>query len=372
MFIRNILSFLLILLLQSCSSKSFQQNIKIENSSNEFFKKVDSIVVNKMNEYNIPGLSIGIIKYDSLLYNKGFGLKNINKKNKVRENTNFHTASISKLFTAQAIMLLIERNKLTLNTKLLEIIPELNYKDKEIENISVKSLLNHTSGLPDVSDYKWYKNNQSEKSLEEYILNLNLTLISKPNNEYYYSNLGYNLLGYIVERVTKVNFDDFIKIEILNKSKMKNSDFRYFKILDTLKSSPHCKKFITNNIYSREIYPYTREQAPSSTLNSSSIDLSMWMISFLNSLNNKNSIYKEMIKPSFEPYPYIGLGFQLSTLSGYKIVGHYGGDKGYRSYLFMIPSKNIGLVLLANCDYKEDFRQEILHPIAKLMLKNNI
>ena len=77
-----------------------------------------------------------------------------------------------------------------------------------------------------------------------------------------------------------------------------------------------------------------------------------------------------MFQTSFENYPYIGLGFQLSNLNKEKTVGHYGGDKGYRSYLIMIPEKKIGLVLLANCDYNEDFRQEILHPIVKQMLKN--
>jgi CubicO group peptidase (beta-lactamase class C family) len=75
-----------------------------------------------------------------------------------------------------------------------------------------------------------------------------------------------------------------------------------------------------------------------------------------------------MIEPTFLSNPYISLGFQLSEIYSKKIIGHYGGDKGFRSYLIMIPEENIGLVLLANCDYDEDFRQEILHSIAKLML----
>jgi len=154
---------------------------------------------------------------------------------------------------------------------------------------------------------------------------------------------------------------------------MSNSDFRYFKIADSIKTSPHSKKVISKKIYERKIYPYTREQAPSSTLNSSANDLSKWMISFLkssNSLSTEKS-FKSISEPSFQPYPYIGLGFQLSKLNKEKTIGHYGGDKGYRSYLIMVPEKRIGLVLLANCDYDEDFRQEILHPIVKLMLTTN-
>ncbi|PCI00026.1 MAG: hypothetical protein COB81_09715 [Flavobacteriaceae bacterium] len=75
-----------------------------------------------------------------------------------------------------------------------------------------------------------------------------------------------------------------------------------------------------------------------------------------------------MISPSFKANPYIGFGFQLGDINSKKTIGHYGGDRGFRSYLLMIPSEKIGLVLLANCDYDEDFRQEIIHPIAKLML----
>ena len=77
-----------------------------------------------------------------------------------------------------------------------------------------------------------------------------------------------------------------------------------------------------------------------------------------------------MLEPSFDASPHIGLGFQLSNIQGKKTVGHYGGDKGFRSYLVMIPEEKIGLVVLGNCDYEEDYRQEILHPIANLMLSS--
>jgi CubicO group peptidase (beta-lactamase class C family) len=94
------------------------------------------------------------------------------------------------------------------------------------------------------------------------------------------------------------------------------------------------------------------------------------MISFMKMLDSGNSenVFDEMTEPGFSAYPHIGLGFQLSKLESRKAIGHYGGDKGFRSYLLMIPEEKIGLVLLANCDYEEDFRQEIIHQIAKRML----
>lgn len=361
---------LVFLTIQSCSSQYFQQNIKVVKSLGSFERLVDSIVAEKMNSYNIPGLSIGIVGGDSIVYSKGYGIKSVNTEDNVTENTNFHTASISKLFTAQAMMILVQENKISLDSKLIEIIPELRFKDTRVKNITIKSLLNHTSGLTDISDYNWGINNQSDNALKDYILSLQLKLQSEPHAKYHYSNLGYNILGHVIEKLSETNFDQYIKQNILIPTQMSDSDFRYFKIPDSMKTSPHSKRLVSKKIYQRQIYPYTREQAPSSTLNSSANDLSRWMISFLKSADSfgPNKGFENMFEPSFDQYPYIGLGFQLSSLKTEKTIGHYGGDKGYRSYLIMAPEKRIGLVLLANCDYDEDFRQEILHPILKIML----
>ncbi len=370
--IHQLFSVLGVLIFQSCTTPSFEQNIEVDQTQTGFEKALDSIVINKMNQYNITGLSIGIIQEDSILINKGFGVSDINSKSPITKNSIFHTASVSKIFTAIAIMELIEDNKISLNSKLVQILPELNYEDKRVENINIKHLLNHTSGLPDISNYNWDNNNQSANSLELYLIKLNLRLSSNPSTEYLYSNLGYDILGYIVEKTTRFSFEEFVKIKILNKAGMQTSDFRYFEIPDSLKTFPHSKYWISKNIYQRKTYPYTREHAPSSTLNASSKDLSNWMIWFLKETYgiHAKKIFSQMTEVSFEPYPYIGLGFQLGKINNHKTIGHFGGDKGFRSYLVMVPEKKIGLVLLANCDYNEEFRREILHPIAELMLKN--
>ena len=364
------LTTIVLIIFLSHNTASFGQKTENNESKTSFLIKVDSIVTNKMNQYEIPGLSIGLVQNGSIIYSKGYGVKSIKSDKLVTENTIFHTASISKLFTAVAIMDLISQKKLNINDKLLDVLPELKYDDIRVQNITIKNLLNHTSGIPDINNYHWSNNNQSDDSLEKYILKINLKLDFEPSSEYSYSNLAYDVLGFIMERVSNSNFDDYLKKTILDKNEMYSSEFRYFKIPDSLKTSPHSKNRITRNIYIRKTYPYTREHSPSSTLNSSSKELSKWMISFLKTLDNSDLSNSNnlMIKPSFDQNPYIGLGFQLGSLNSKKKIGHYGGDRGFRSYLMMIPEENIGLVLLANCDYNEDFRQEILHSIAKLML----
>jgi len=297
--------------LSSCSRKTFKQNLIVKKPSNQFNAKVDSIVVHNMNKYNIPGLSIGLVKNNSIIYSEGFGIANIVNGKSINENSIFHT--------------------------------------------------------PDINNYNWANSNQSSNSLKEYVLGLNLKLDSDPSTEYLYSNLAYDILGYVIEKVSGDSFEGFVKENILDASEMHTSDFRYFDIDHSLKTTPHSKSWLTRKVHTRKIYPYTREHAPSSTLNSSSKELSKWMISFLRTISDPtvNGKYLEMIVPSFDAYPYIGLGFQLDHINGSKAIGHYGGDKGYRSYLIMIPKENIGLVVLANCDYNEDFRQEIFVASAK-------
>jgi len=349
----------------SCRITPFQQNISIK-SANTLTSKIDSIIGSKMNVYNIPGLSIGIVKNDSIFHVKGYGVKSIIEKDLVSENTIFHTASISKLFTAQMIMQLVANNTLSLSDKLTDIVSGLNYKDPRVKSITIKNLLNHTSGLLDINNYHWSNQNRGKNSLKNYISNVRLKLKYNPSETYQYSNLGYDILGYVIEKVTQQSFEGVIQQYILNPYKMNFSSFNYFSIPKNITTQPH-SKWLDNSVYIRRFYPYTREHAPSSTLNSSSKDLSSWMLNFLKDIE-VNIELKQMTVSSLNHYKHIGLGFQLYDLDRKKAIGHFGGDKGFRSFLLMFPKYKVGVVLLANCDYNEDFRQQIVNAIVKLLL----
>lgn len=330
---------------------------------------VDAIVAEKMKQYDIPGLAIGIVSQDTITYTKGYGVRSIYTRNPVTENTVFHTASISKLFTAIAIIDLEQKGCLRLDDTLVEIVPELKSEDTNVNTITIRQLLNHTSGLGDITNYHWSRHNTSSNSLKNSLLKLHLKSKQTPSTTYSYSNLGYNILGYVIEKVTNQNFEEYVQKEILNTTGMSQSDFRYFNIPDHVRTAPHSKTLF-HKTYIRKNYPYTREHAPSSTLNASARDLSLWMTSFLKDLKGPSkATYQHMIQPSFESYPHIGLGFQLYDIHSKKAIGHYGGDKGFRSFLVMIPEQDIGIVLLANCDYNEDFRQEIVYEIASLIIQ---
>ncbi len=316
-------------------------------------QKMDSIVTSKMEAYEIPGLAIGIVHQDTLVYTAGYGVANIDTEKRVTPKTVFHTASISKLFTAQAITYLVDEGRISYDDKLIDLAPELNFENDLAKSIRVIDLLNHTSGLPDVWDYDWGNDDISTSALAKYVRDLDLKSSTEPGTKYRYSNLAYEILGYLIEKTSGANFDEFLKEHILSPAGMTVSDFRYFEIPESLRTSPHTSLAFIKPVVG-STYPYNRAHAPSSTLNASAAELSQWMIHFM----KRNDAFTKEALPGFQHY----------DLKDFQAIGHFGGDKGFRSLIMMVPDRKIGVIVLGNCDYNEDFRQEIAVPLTRLMM----
>jgi CubicO group peptidase (beta-lactamase class C family) len=338
-------------------------------------QKIDSLIRAKQAKYQIPGLSIAVVLHDRIFYNKGFGVKNVNSKCAVDQNTIFHTASLSKLFTAQAVMNLVEKNFFSLDDKLTTLLPEFKMADSRYRDITVRQLLNHTSGMSDIVNYHWSDKQNDPDGLKKYVLSLSSAkLKSVPGKSFSYSSMDYDVLGYLIEQTTHTSFAVFMKQTILQPFGMIYSDFDYFKIDTALRCSPHTKG-IFKKIHTRKSYPYNPAHSPSSTLNSSSYELALWMKGLLNTLRtNENHDYlnastlRSILQPS-DNFKFIGLGWFIGERFREKSYYHFGGDRGFRSYLLLLPEHDLGMVLLANCDYEEDFRQEILNGITDILLE---
>lgn len=326
---------------------------------------VDQVVLTKMKAHRLPGVAIGVASSDSVLYAKGYGWANVAEERVVTENSLFHTASISKLFTAQAVMQLVRKGQLKTESRIVDLLPELHYLDNRFAVITVGQLLNHTSGLPDIRNYRWCRNHLNPESLSKYLRGKQWPLETAPGEQFRYSNLGYDLLGYLVEGTSEVPFEHYLKDSLLLLSRMHHSDFRYFLLPDSLTVTPYTKSRVFGGIRSRSVYPYTREHAPSSTLNASSRELAEWMKDFLAGLKKEdgNGFYRKMIQSSTDLADGIGLGFQRYVIDGESAVGHFGGDRGFRSFLVMFPELDLGIIVMGNCDFAEDFRQEIAREV---------
>lgn len=322
--------------------------------------KVDSIAEAAMVKHQLVGLSIGVVVKGEG-YSYAYGVKDIRSGQAVTPSSVFHTASISKVFTAMGILQLVDAGRLSLDTKLTEVLSYLKYSDPGINEITVQHLLQHTSGLPDVNNYRWGRNVDGPDALRNSLTAKKLKLKFDPGSGKLYSNLGYNLLGLIIEETTGDYFADYLRINLLRRYGMQDADFHYPNIKSETTVRPHSKHWLTRKPHPRKTYPYNPDHAPSSTLNASSEDLVAWMLRFLSEEEDVlSSATKATMMGIDETTSVSGsFGFQKYPHEVRALVGHYGGDKGFRSFLLIDPQRDVGIVVLTNGDWGEDFRQEV-------------
>ncbi|SNS99480.1 CubicO group peptidase, beta-lactamase class C family [Anaerovirgula multivorans] len=326
---------------------------------NKLEKTIDDYVKRAMFYQDIPGISIIITNENETIYSQGFGFINIAGKDPITERTIFHMASITKLFVATAMMQLVEKGKININERLIYYIPGFVLKDKRHKDITILHLLSHTSGIPDCADYGWEEAEYDQKALNRYVHNLeDLRLLFQPGNKFQYSNIAYEILGYLIEVISEKEFEAYVDEHILRPLDMKDStllyrDKHYGKI-----AAPHTKNQEKKVVQSR-IYPYHRAHAPSSTLTSNAVDMSKWAIMNLNrGIFNGNRIlqessYQQMWTPVASmkgEQEKIGLGWFISKHNHFSMLGHDGSDIGFRSSFGMIPEKNLSIGIFANID----------------------
>lgn len=287
-----------------------------------------------------------ITKNDEIIYKKAFGYENKQTKQKIDENSVFYVASLSKQFTAMAIMILKEKGKLSFNSKIKEFFPE--YPDR-LKEITVKQLLNHTSGILDNEYYKLV--NPNNKQVIELLLKDESTK-ANAGEFFRYSNSGYVLLATIVEKISKMPMDEFFKNEIFNPLQMENSTAKREEVLNL------------NNLVSG--YGITGEEATykSSVIGPSGIyatlnDLQKWN----KGLNNFTLVSKETLQLAFtngivsdgeivikmdgEDMGY-GFGWITSNKNNKKYVNHDGFVEGFRTLIKKNLTDGYDYILLTN------------------------
>ncbi len=349
---------------------------------------IDSIAKKYIKEYAIVGLSIGIVKNkeSNTLH---YGHTGIKKEYPVSDSTMFHLASISKLFTATAIMQLIENGQLSIDEKVVDIIPEFKMRDERAKKITIRHLLTHTSGLMWDNTLKNSPNDTTSTQL--FIQKLNKRKLNFYPGEKLsyktYSNTAFDLLGIIIEQKSGKKFDEYVSENILTPLQMKRSTY-YFKDIDSsylalpIVFSGSSKKvnrinltgldyndlaLVTNNELNRKthnVYGEDYEHNPSGNLISSASELNIWMQSMMESYSNaqyngilKKSSLSEMwtIQKNIpDKKTSIGLGWwvhQDDSLG--RSVFHVGNNPGFCSMLMIFPEQSFGITILCNASYAQ-------------------
>ena len=333
-----------------CLIIAVQFNVFAQTENNSISAKIDSLF-SEFNSFDSPGAAVVITRNDKIIFQKEYGSANLEYGVPINSNTVFHIGSVSKQFTAFAILLLEEKNKISLNDDIRKYLPELpDFGD----TIHIRHLLHHTSGLREIETLLQICGISTADQIDgRQIMSLLLMqrkLNFKPGDEIEYCNTGYFLLARIVERVTGEPFPQWTKENIFVPLGM--NDSRFYN---------DCTEIVKNRAYPYWIpgednklvkgilsYSYA---GPTSVFTTST-DIAKWLINFSNKKIGGEKIINKMLNETDtlnngEVLDY-GYGVGVTTHNGSKVILHSGQDAGYRAADLYYPDSKIGIAILSN------------------------
>ncbi|HZY80369.1 MAG TPA: serine hydrolase [Cyclobacteriaceae bacterium] len=344
------------------------------------FKLIDAWIDAQREYDQLPGLTVGVVKDQQVIWSKGYGAAELKKNVPATPATVFSICSISKLFTSVAIMQLYDQGKLRLDDSVSMHLPKYNLKQqyKLSGPVTIRSLLTHSSGLPRESDYPYWTGPDFPFPTQQQVsekLGAQQTLY--PSSTYFqYSNLGMTLLGEIVEKVSGKPYDVYVEENIL----------KPLRLADTHPSLPVAqwgtKMAVGYGAIKRDrtrdqIALFDAKGIKAAAGYASNVDdlakFASWQFRLLESGKTeilKSSTLKEMqrvhwIDPDWKTT--WGLGFSVTQSGDKTIVGHGGSCPGYRTTLQLDPKEKMAYVVMINAggDSPERFATQIRNILAK-------
>src|SRR5262245_5808451 len=245
-------------------------------------KHLEASITQAMREQKLPGFAIGIVKDGRLVYSRGFGVMRVGDPNPpFTALTLFHMASITKPFVGTAIMQLVEQGKVNLDDSVIKHLPYFRLKDPRYKEITVRQMVTHTAGMPDVTSYHWDKPEYDDGALERFVRSLeNETLRWAPGKEFRYSNMAFEVLGDLVAKASGKSCEDYVEENILKPVRMKSSTLLYKKADPTKLAAGYTRT--KGEVVPVAHYPYNRRHTPSSNLHSNVEDMARWILVNLN------------------------------------------------------------------------------------------
>ncbi|MCB1156170.1 MAG: serine hydrolase, partial [Leptospiraceae bacterium] len=349
--LKPIVYFSLFISLLSCSSFPNKPE-KVETGNYSFAKKyLDYLGKEAMDKNKIRGLAITVMDEKEILFEKNYGEEK--EDTAFTETSPFRIASVSKLFTALSIMQLVEKKKLNLKAPLKKYIPEFRLKNGSESKITLEMLLAHRSGLPSVAK-DFYINEGVDKAEDILVTLSGMDLIAEPGTKFQYCNTCYNLLSKIIEKVSKQNYEDYIKNQIFIPLEMNSSEV-FLKDINSVYGYERLKLFSAERVKNFPI----RDRGAGSIISNLS-DMKKFL-QFLLAPERKPGIVKseslqrmyELLFPDSSEVRFgkYGIGFMVNLLKVQNSelnVGHGGDLPGFTSALFYLPQDKLGGIVFAN------------------------
>ncbi|MCA1762358.1 MAG: serine hydrolase [Cryomorphaceae bacterium] len=349
---KTLWSFLLLFLLISC--KETTHTIEIHSTENEKTRKLDSLYSELLKYEEFNG-NVLIAENDTVIFQKSFGSANRESKTALNENSIFNIASLTKQFTAAAILMLVEDGTIALNDRMATYIPELSF----YEGITIDHLIHHTSGLPDYMQLLDSKGDKSKLATNDYVIRLfereRPAKLFEPNEKWQYSNTGYFILATIIERASGKSYSNFLREKIFDPLDMKNSDvlFVYRDSLDIENMAPGYTENSAGEYVAYSEYAKSFDGVfGQGRLYSTTTDLYKWDRALdknlLFSKKNTQTLFSNFTINSGENCDY-GFGWFLKDSEAYgNSVYHSGSWAGYTSYIERHLHNDKSIIILQN------------------------
>ena len=364
----------------------------------------DQALTSAFKSTNIPGMAVAIVNKDKIFYQNQFGYADLATKKPYTENTIHNIGSTSKTFIGISLMQLVEQGKLTLDTKVNDVLPfKVTNPHYPAIDITIRQLATHTSSIRDRTfnyELKAYTSDDNTKgnrkglpliykihfkrilkneaiSLSEFLKN---TLSKKgkwykkknfyknaPGTTEHYSNIGAALAGYVVEVVSGEKYADYVERHILNPLKMEATGWTG----ESTNPAQFAKRYVNGIAFP----DYKLTTYPDGGLISSTADLSRYLMAMIRGYKGESQLlsaasFQQMMRNQYEQTPLVnsiketegrsGIFWDIFAKTGKGDIGHNGSDPGILSFMYFDPASGIGCLLFTNTDSEDKELKNVL------------
>jgi CubicO group peptidase (beta-lactamase class C family) len=324
----------------------------------------DAYMAKVLKDWNAPGVGVGIVKGDKLVFAKGYGFRDHGQKLPFTPTTLQQIASNTKLFTAVAAGMLVEEGKLTWDKPVRESVPSIKFYNSELDNtVTLRDMLAHRTGITR-HDTIWYQSDDTRKQLFDKVKYLEP---QEPLRQtFLYNNLMYAAVGYIIELQSGKPWEEFVRERIFKPLEMNST---VYSIADMTKQPdfgvPFTEKRDTFELYKIPYYEDIGGVAPCGAIISNIQDLSHWLIALMNDgkYNGKQVLPPAVLKATLEPAIALpntetetrgfwealnsayGMGRETVSYRGELLTMHGGDLPGFHSQISFLPKEKLGVVV---------------------------
>ena len=347
----------------------------------------DAYMEQVLKDWNAPGIGVGIVVGDKLIFAKGYGYRDYEKKLPFTPTTLFQIASNSKLFTAVAAGMLVEEGKLTWDKPIHDSVPTIEfYNDQLNSNVTLRDMLSHRTGVTR-HDLIWLR---SPFTRDELFEKLKYLEPQEPlRTTFLYNNLMFSAAGHVIELKSGRSWEDFVRERELTPLDMNTTTFT---IAEMLKHPDHGVPFREKRdsfeLYQIPYYEDTQGVAPAGGIISNIEEMSHWLIALMNDgkYNGRQVLPPNVLKATLQPS--IGLPNDLGGALGYwelvnedygmgrytasyrgKLLTYHGGDlPGFHSQVSFMPNEKIGVLVAVIGDHAAPLYNVVSYNVYERLL----